>query len=288
MISAQLLYQVSGLNFSYPGSSPALQGINLEVYQGEFLVLLGINGSGKTTLLGLLCRLLEPLEGEVKLYGKELSRYYGDQELYQLVNLVFQEPNDQLFCTTVEEDVSFGPRNLGLEEAEIERRVSTVLKNVGLEGFRHRCIHELSFGEKKRTALACALAMGSKTLLLDEPTSGIDPVGASEIFQMLREYNRQQDMTVIMATQDVDMIPVYASRVALLSKGELITVAPVKELFENPQLLRESRVRLPRVAHLMEVLEQEEGVGSKPYPLTIGEARRQLVDIMKNKGLENR
>lgn len=275
----QVVYRINDLNFSYHDDSLVLEDIDLDIYKGEFFVFLGVNGSGKTTLLYHLCRLLKPQEGEIKLLEKDISDY-TEKELYQLVNMVFQDPNDQLFSTTVEEDVTFGPRNLGLSDEEIESRLQRVLQMVGLKDFRERYIHELSFGEKKRTALAGALAMGSEVLLLDEPTSGIDPVGASEIFRLLRKFNRQEGMTIIMATQDVDMVPLYASRVALLYKGGLEAVGPVKELFSSSELLRRSRIRLPRVAHLMEILDLEHGKGNKPYPLTIGQARQRIMEMI--------
>ena len=277
-----ILYQVKNVSFSYSSGINALQHINMHIYQGEFLVLLGVNGSGKTTLLNHLCRLLRPQAGEIRLFHKNITDY-AEKELYQKVNMVFQDPSDQLFSTTVEEDITFGPQNLGLAETERERRLTMVLEMVGLKEFRQRYIHELSFGEKKRVALAGALAMGSQVLLLDEPTSGIDPVGASEIFQLLHRLSCEQGITIIMATQNVDMIPVYASRIALLSRGKIEVAAPVKDFFNNVEVLRRHRIRLPRVAHLMEILHRKDGLGKEPYPLTIGQARQGLLEAISDK-----
>jgi len=237
---------------------------------------LGANGCGKTTLLKHLNGLLKPSSGKVFLDDKEL-RFFKDEEIFRRVGMVFQDPNDQLFGATVAQDVAFGAVNLGLKPDEVARRTTEALKLVGASELPDRAIHTLSFGQKRRVAIAGVLAMEPKTILLDEPTSGLDPRGVSSIMRLLRKLNNERGTTMIMATHDVELVPLFSDRVAIMSKGKIITEGPPGKVFANTDMIREVELRLPRIGHLIEILHKKEGINFQEMPLTIGEARRELL-----------
>jgi len=270
------MIKTESLSFSYDGCVQALCEINLELRDGEFLALLGANGCGKTTLLKHLNGLLKPSSGKVFLDDREL-RFFKDEEIFRQVGMVFQDPNDQLFGATVAQDVAFGAVNLGLKPDEVARRTTEALKLVGASELSDKAIHTLSFGQKRRAAIAGVLAMEPKTILLDEPTSGLDPRGVSSIMRLLRKLNKERGTTMIMATHDVELVPLFSDRVAIMSKGKIIAQGPPGEVFANTDMIREVELRLPRVGHLIEILQKKEGMHFQEIPLTIGEARRELL-----------
>ncbi len=210
------MIKTEALSFSYNGCTQALCEVSLELRDGEFLALLGANGCGKTTLLKHLNGLLKPSSGKVSLDGKEL-RFFKDEEIFKRVGMVFQDPNDQLFGATVGQDVAFGTVNLGLKPDEVAWRTAEALKSVGASELPDRAIHTLSFGQKRRVAIAGVLAMEPKTILLDEPTSGLDPRGVSSIMRLLRKLNKERGTTMIMATHDVELVPLFSDRVAIMT-----------------------------------------------------------------------
>jgi cobalt transport protein ATP-binding subunit len=274
------MIRTEALSFSYDGFAPALDRVSLEVKDGEFLALLGANGCGKTTLLKHLNGLLKPSSGRVFLGDTEL-RLFKDEQIFRRVGMVFQDPNDQLFGASVGQDVGFGAVNLGLKPDEVARRVSRALKMVGASGLAGKAIHTLSFGQKRRVAIAGVLAMAPEVILLDEPTSGLDPRGASLVMRLLRKLNRQRGTAMLMATHDVELVPLFADRVAIMSKGRLITEGPPAKVFADTAMIREVELRLPRVGHLIEILQKEEGLDFQRMPLTIGEARRELARFLR-------
>jgi cobalt/nickel transport system ATP-binding protein len=276
------MIKTEALSFSYDGFTPALAEINLELEGGEFLALLGANGCGKTTLLKHLNGLLKPSSGKIFLDGREL-RFFRDEEVFRRVGMVFQDPNDQLFSATVEQDVAFGAVNLGLKPDEVTRRVNHALKMVGALELASKAIHTLSFGQKRRVAIAGVLAMQPEIILLDEPTSGLDPKGASSIMRLLRKLNQEGGTTMIMATHDVELVPLFSDRVAIMSKGKIVTEGPPAEVFTDTDMIREVDLRLPRVGHLIEILQKKEGMNFAEIPLTIGQARRELLRLVGRK-----
>ncbi|MFH2074261.1 MAG: ATP-binding cassette domain-containing protein [Pseudomonadota bacterium] len=270
---------VQGVSFTYDDGTEALAGIDFHVEEGEFVAILGSNGSGKTTLIGLLVGLLKAKAGRIAIGGREIGSL-TTEELYQRVGLVFQNPNDQLFAATVEEDCAFGPRNLNLPEVEVQRRVTESLAAVTALSLRGRAIHHLSFGEQKRVSLAGVLAMRPAVLILDEPTAGLDPAGEAQMMQLLKKLNREERMTVILATHSVDMLPLFANRIYVLDRGRVLQQGPSEEIFCHQEMIVRAKLRLPYVSRLMYEMKRHDGVPIDGLPLTIGEARVQLLELI--------
>jgi len=208
--------EIRGLRYTYPDGTAALRGVNLEVEEGESVYLMGPNGSGKSTLLLHLNGLLLPQRGEVRVLGMDTRNGVG--EIRRRVGLVFQDPDDQLFMPTVLEDVAFGPLHLGLGEREVRRRVREALRAVGAEGLERRSPHHLSYGEKKRVAIATILSMEPQLLVLDEPTLGLDPWARREFLSLLRRLKRGR--TLVMAGHDLELMGL-CDRALLLRRGRV-------------------------------------------------------------------
>ena len=270
--------ETKDITYEYPDGTKALDKVNFKVDDGKIVALLGPNGAGKSTLFLHFNGILSPSTGSVIIDGVTVK--YNKKDLMQVrqkVGIVFQNPDDQLFAPTVLEDVAFGPMNMGLPKEEVEDRVKEALSRVGMEGFENKPPHHLSGGQKKRVAIAGILAMKPKIMVLDEPTSGLDPKGASQILRLLYKLNNE-GITIVISTHDVDLVPLYASKVYIISKGKIIKEGTAPEVFEDVKTIRGANLRLPRIAHLMEILEKEDKLPfEKPYPLTIGEARKRII-----------
>nr|MDP0505045.1 ATP-binding cassette domain-containing protein [Verrucomicrobiota bacterium JB025] len=265
--------------FSYPDGFVALTDVTFRVRQGGFVAMLASNGSGKTTLIKVLAGLLKSQRGVTRIHGRELGAY-PQSELYQRVGLVFQNPNDQLFCATVQDDVAFGPRNLGLPEAEVQQRVAHALAAVGAEHLAGRAIHHLSYGQQKRVAIAGVLAMKPPILILDEPTAGLDPLGEHEMLRLLGELNRDQGITIVLATHSVDTLPLFADRIYVLNQGQVLKEGTPEEVFLDTEMIQRASLRLPYVTRLLHELQRFDGVPIRGMPLTVREARDQLLDLI--------
>lgn len=265
------------LCFSYPDGTKVLEGIDFSARKGEFVGILGANGSGKTTLLRILNGLLKPTKGEVYLSGENLKSM-DKNKIFTKACTVFQEPDDQLFAPTVLEDIAFGPRNMGLLESEVSRRVSDALSSVEMSDFGGKPIHTLSYGQKKRICLAGVLAMRPEIIFLDEPTACLDPMGVSVIMHLLKRLNRE-GLTMVMATHGVDLAPLFLDRVIILNKGKIIKDGLPEEVFSEPEVIRYAKLRLPQIGHLFEILKKKDKLAINNLPLTIGEARQQIVDL---------
>ncbi len=271
--------EVHGVHYRYDDGTEALAGIDFTVGEGEFVAILGSNGSGKTTLINLLVGLLTARSGEIRINGRPIGGLSAE-ELHQRVGLVFQNPNDQLFAATVEEDVAFGPRNLNLPEAEVQQRVTEALAAVAALPLRGRAIHHLSFGEQKRVALAGVIAMRPAILILDEPTAGLDPAGEAQMMQLLKGLNRGEGLTIVLATHSVDMLPLFANRITVLDGGRVLCEGPAEEIFCHQEMIVRAKLRLPYVSRLMYEMKRHDGVPIDRLPLTIGEARAQLLELI--------
>lgn len=266
--------------YAYPDGTVALSDIRFQVARGEFCGILGSNGSGKTTLLKIMDGLIREYDGSVLLDGRDV-RSLQPKDIYRTVGLVFQNPDDQLFAHTVFEDVAFGPRNMGFAEAEVKARVERALDAVDLAGVAAKQIHHLSYGQKKRACIAGLLAMGHEVLLMDEPTAGLDPMGEYRMMELLTRLNRQEGVTIVMATHSVDLVPLFLHRLHILSRGRIVRGGPPEEVFTAPAEMESVKLRLPHIAELIHRLKHEDGVPFRRTPLTIGEARRDIMELIE-------
>ena len=278
------ILEARDVTYKYPDGTIALDHINFKVEKGEMVSLLGKNGAGKSTLFLHFNGIYEPTDGEILVEGEPIDyTKKGLIKVRQKVGIVFQNPDDQLFAPTVEEDVAFGPLNLGYSQEETQEIVTESLKRVGMSGYERKAPHHLSGGQKKRVAIAGILAMNPEIMVLDEPTSGLDPRGASDILKLLYELN-EEGMTIIISTHDVDLVPVYSNKVFVISKGGILESGTPKEVFADVDLIRKANLRLPRIAHLAEILEKHDDVDFHgEYPLTIGQARKVFNNKIKCK-----
>lgn len=273
-------FSVDLRTYAYPDGTVALSDIRFQVARGEFCGILGSNGSGKTTLLKIMDGLIREYDGSVLLDGRDV-RSLQPKDIYRTVGLVFQNPDDQLFAHTVFEDVAFGPRNMGFAEAEVKARVERALDAVDLAGVAAKQIHHLSYGQKKRACIAGLLAMGHEVLLMDEPTAGLDPMGEYRMMELLTRLNRQEGVTIVMATHSVDLVPLFLHRLHILSRGRIVRGGPPEEVFTAPAEMESVKLRLPHIAELIHRLKHEDGVPFRRTPLTIGEARRDIMELIE-------
>jgi cobalt/nickel transport system ATP-binding protein len=232
--------RITRLSYSYPDGTKALDGIDLDIRAGEHVALVGPSGAGKSTLLLHLNGVLAG-SGMVRILGQALDG--GDiRQIRRQVGLVFQDPNDQLFCPTVYEDVAFGPLNLGIPFQEIPRRVERALRDVGLEqSVRLRSSHHLSLGERKRAALASILIMEPAVLALDEPTSNLDPRNRRHLIELMAGL----PATLILATHDLEMALALCPRTALMDRGKIWADGETRQLLADPRLMDEHGLEIP-------------------------------------------
>jgi len=264
----------------YPDGTTALADIRLDVAQGEFTGILGSNGSGKTTLLKIMDGLIREYRGTVLLDGQDVLKLHA-RDIYRKVGLVFQNPDDQLFASTVFEDVAFGPRNMGFAEDEVVQRAERALASVEMAEYGGKEIHNLSYGQKKRACIAGLLAMGHEILLLDEPTAGLDPMGEYRMMELLTRLNREEGVTIVMATHSVDLVPLFLHRLFILSRGKIVRGGAPEEVFTAPEDMAHVKLRLPHIAELIHKLKHEDNLPFGRVPLTIGEARREIVELVR-------
>lgn len=264
------------VHFSYRNGGFALRDIDLQIARGDLFAIAGSNGSGKTTLLKIMIGLLNPTSGNVLLEGEDLF-HKKNAEIISSMSMVFQDPNDQIFLPLVYQDISYGPLNLGMGIEEAEEVAREALSMVGLEHKWNAHVGNLSYGEKKRVALAGALAMRPKLILLDEPTSGLDPLGTHDFMRTLARLREEKGLTVVMATHDLDLVPLYCNRMAILREGALAKCGETHEIFQDTDIIRSSRLRLPRIGHLMEILKKRHDMPLTRLPLTISGAREAIL-----------
>lgn len=251
------ILEVKDLCHRYPHlDSNALDKINLKIFKGERVAVLGANGAGKSTLFKHLNGILRPLSGEVLVKGEKVTKK-NVRACRETVGIVFQDPDDQVLAPSVEEDIAFGPINMGLSRSEVETRVKEALEMVGLTGFEERAPHHLSGGQKKLVAIAGILAMRPEVIVLDEPTAGLDPLSSARVLELIMKMNRELGITLLLSTHDVDVVPYFAERVFVLHHGKLEADGSPDEIFSDSELLRKAHLRLPRVAEVFEMLQQE-------------------------------
>jgi cobalt/nickel transport system ATP-binding protein len=230
-VSKNPVIEVKNLRFRYPDGQEALRGVNLRIYENESVALLGPNGAGKSTLLLNLNGVLRG-EGEIFICGLPLNDK-NLREIRRLIGVVFQDPDDQLFMPTVYDDVAFGPLSFGIPLPEVKERVAEALKAVGLKGYEKRSPHHLSLGEKKRASIATVLSLDPEILVLDEPTSNLDPRGRRQLIELLNSLHH----TKIIATHDLSFAWETADRIALIYQGEIVAFAEKRKILLNDNLL---------------------------------------------------
>ncbi|WP_103381579.1 energy-coupling factor ABC transporter ATP-binding protein [Pseudonocardia dioxanivorans] len=232
--------EVTGLDFAYPDGTPALRGVDLRIDPGERVALLGPNGAGKTTFVLQLNGILTPAAGTVAVGGLPV-RKPNLQEIRRRVGIVFQDPDDQLFMPTVREDVAFGPANFGVTGAELTARVDAALAEVGMAGHADRSPLHLSGGQRRRVALATVLACDPEILVLDEPSSNLDPVARRELAETLLRLDR----TLLMVTHDLPYALQLCPRSVVVDDGRVVADGPTRDLLADADLLRAHRLELP-------------------------------------------
>ncbi len=268
--------ETESVSYTYPDGIVALEDLTFHARPGEFVAVMGANGAGKTTLMKVLLRLVQPQRGQVRLAGSELSSLRA-AELYRRIGMVFQNPADQLFAATVEQDVAFGPRNLGLSEIAVAGRVDEALAAVDATALRSRPTHHLSFGQQRRVCLAGVLAMRPSILVLDEPTAGLDPVSESHMIELLLRLNGREKITLILSTHCVDLLPVLAERIYVLRQGRVEQEGPPQTILSDPEAAARAGLRLPLIAQLFHELGRRDGLPAEHLPLTIEQAREQVL-----------
>lgn len=257
---AQPLITVRGLEHTYRADTPeavsALRGVDLDIYPGECLAIIGGNGSGKSTLAKHLNALLRPTAGEVRVGGLDTRDPEAAWAIRQQVGMIFEDPDDQLVAAVVEEDVAFGCENLGLPPPEIRRRVDRALELVGLDHLRRRPPHLLSGGQKQRVAIAGVLAMQPRCLILDEATSMLDPQGQREVMETALRLCRGEGIALVLITHAMDEAAL-ADRIVVLAEGRVALEGPPADIFAREDLLRPLRIQPPDVARLARLLVQD-------------------------------
>ena len=261
-----------------------LCGLDFVVQRGQRVVILGPNGCGKSTLLYHILGLLEPHEGEVTVFGVPPARSFN--KIRERVGVVLQNVDEQILAPTVWDDVSFSPRNYGYGEAEVERMVESVLKEVGITHLRDKVCHTLSGGEKRKVALAGALVLKPELLVLDEPFEGLDPRSKSDLSSLFNHLHRDHGMTIVTATHDVHTVADLADIVyVLVHGGEIIARGVPEEIFADSERLKASNIEPPQVAELFQRLE-EEGI-ALGRPVTVDDAVARLKAALAARGRES-
>ncbi len=255
--------EVKNLTHTYSAGSAfqatAIRNVNLTIEEGEFIAVIGHTGSGKSTLVQHLNGLLKPTEGQILVDGEDLNGEKVDRRrIRQKVGLVFQYPEYQLFEETVAKDIAFGPKNQGLSADEIDSRVRKAMEQVHLDyaKYAERSPFELSGGQMRRVAIAGVLAMQPKVLILDEPTAGLDPQGRDRILGMVKELHQAGDTTVVMVSHSMDDVARLATRLVVMSRGELVATGTPREIFKQVKMMESIGLGVPEAAKLCNMLRQ--------------------------------
>jgi len=248
------MINISNLHFQYDKyTTETIKGINLTVSEGEFVAVLGHNGSGKSTLAKLINGLLIPSEGSVLVDDIDTSKEEEFWNIRKKVGIVFQNPDNQLIATSVEEDTAFGPENLGLPKEEIRERIHRALYLVGMEKYSNREVHFLSGGQKQRVAIAGVMAMRPKYLVLDEPTAMLDPKGRKEVLNAVIDLNKKEKITVIYITHIMEEA-LFADRIILMNEGLIELSGPTREVLNNVDALKKCGLNVPYMSLLAQKL----------------------------------
>ena len=274
------LIETRDLCYSYPHSVRALEGINFIAPRNARIAVIGSNGAGKSTLFKHFNGIFKPTTGSILIRGEPITKA-NIREVRKFVGIVFQNADDQIFSPTVEQDVAFGPTNLGLDEETIHHRVHEALKIVGIEDLADRVPHHLSGGEKKRVAIAGVIAMEPEVLVLDEPTAGLDPQGVHDLIGFINSLSKQYGMTVIFSTHDVSLVAEVADYIYVMNKGRFVAEGNVEQIFMQPDMLKSMRLDVPVLPKLLRSLQKNGVPVSMAY--TYEDAENALVQAYKGK-----
>jgi len=275
------LLETRDLTHTYRGDVRALEGVNVTAEQKSRIAVIGPNGAGKSTLFKHFNGILKPTSGEVLVRGEPITKE-NVREVRKFVGIVFQNPDDQIFSPTVEQDVAFGPINLGLDDETVAHRVEEALHLLGIEDLRERVPHHLSGGEKKRVAIAGILAMEPQVLVLDEPTAGLDPQGVADLVAFVNRLPEEYGMTVIFSTHHLDLVAEMADYVYVMDKGMVVGTGTVEEVFARPELLARTRLDVPPIPKLIRSL-RENGVAID-MAYTYEDAKRSFLNAYARRG----
>lgn len=270
------------LKYVYPpdgegNTKLAIDGVNITINKGEFVVVLGHNGSGKSTFAKHLNGLLIPSEGKITVAGYDTSNEENIWNVRSKAGMVFQNPDNQIVATIVEEDVAFGPENLGIEPSEIRRRVDAALKRVNMFDYKKHGPHLLSGGQKQRVAIAGILAMSPECIILDEPTAMLDPSGRKEVMDTILDLNRNQGITIILITHYMEEA-VAADKIYVMDSGKVINEGTPREVFEDVKTMKNVGLDVPQMTELAYELKKS-GVNIDTSILTIDEMVRELCQL---------
>ncbi len=281
--------KVENLTYKYGVGSPfektALDDVSLEIEDGEFIGLIGHTGSGKSTLIQQFNGLLKPTNGSIYIDDVCITNKDTDlNKIRQKVGLVFQYPEYQLFEETIEKDVSFGPKNLGLSDDEVLSRVKRALKVVGMDYEKYKNVSpfDLSGGQKRRVAIAGVIAMEPKVLILDEPTAGLDPKGRDEILREIKNLHNEYKMTIILVSHSMEDMANVADRLIVMSKGKNVLMGRPKEVFKEIDTLEKIGLAVPQITYLIREL-RSKGFNISNDIITIEEAKEAILSIFKEK-----
>ncbi|MCD2491892.1 energy-coupling factor transporter ATPase [Lacrimispora sp. NSJ-141] len=259
--------------------SEAVKNVSLDIKEGEFVAVLGHNGSGKSTLAKHMNALLLPTEGTIWIGGKDSLEEDNLWDIRQTAGMVFQNPDNQIIASVVEEDVGFGPENIGVPTDEIWKRVDECLKAVGMSAYRTHSPNRLSGGQKQRVAIAGVMAMEPKCIVLDEPTAMLDPNGRREVIRTVMELNEKKGITVILITHYMEEV-IHADRIIVMDEGEIVMEGAPEEIFSRVEELKKYRLDVPQVTELAYEL-RKKGVPMRPCILTVEEFVTEIMDTYR-------
>ena len=278
------IIEVKNISYEYVDdgmASTAVNNVSFNIERGSFTVILGHNGSGKSTLAKMLNGLFKPTTGDVLVDGINTRDEENEIEVKRKVGMVFQNPDNQLVASIVEEDVAFGPENLGLEPKEIRKRVDDALKSVGMYEFKDSTPHRLSGGQKQRVAIAGIIAMSPECIVLDEPTAMLDPVGRAEIIETLLKLKSEKNITVVLITHYMEEAE-KADRVMVMNDGVIIADNFPKEIFKNVEQLKSVGLDVPQTTELLYALKQN-GFNISTDVLSIEETAKAIAKCLEEK-----
>lgn len=282
------IIRVENLSFNYPASTnPALTGLNFSIQPGEFIGVTGPAGAGKSTLLLCINGIIPHFQGgtvQGAVYIDGVDTFHTNcRELAHKIGSVFEDPEAQIVAMTVEDELAFGLENLNTPRQEMDERIDWALSMVGISELRQRSTTQLSGGQKQRVAIAAAIALKPSVLVLDEPTSELDPLGTVEVFKVLQHLNRDLGITVVIVEQKMNLLMEYVQRLIVMDGGRILFDQPPRQVLEQPELIMKLGLRPPPVGYLAYLLKKE-GLYRGQLPLTVEEAYQGLAKILAEGG----